>query len=390
MNTSNNRLYDPLQLCKAVCENNDKTFRELFKGKINGSFLVKIKGEILRRLGMGFLKYFPIQLDNTKIMTGTGEAAEYDICRMIVGVHRHYSIFLTEDEIRRNQKDRDYQERITNEVIEKTRFRQYGSMFFRREQLLSGDEFLYFPVPYELFVMCMRAFGLMNGKSEPLFFYYGDLLGYALSALTLMENNFLSSAYPLCRSMIELYLKILILKKHPTASTDYKKFCGFEIDQSCCSQKYPDEFIAIYINRKFLPANSKSNYLHFGWLDCIESYDTKRSNRYSIYGILEYLMNDDGQKDELTHLRFFYKMCHGYAHGSTIHVKYPLLQYFEISSMIFYVIRPVFTDICQTISFPVSDEDRFLLTVLDRDFQKLNEQYQKKSTENFELYYKSC
>ena len=101
-------------------------------------------------------------------------------------------------------------------------------------------------------------------------------------------------------------------------------------------------------------------------------------------------MNDDGQKDELTHLRFFYKMCHGYAHGSTIHVKYPLLQYFEISSMIFYVIRPVFTDICQTISFPVSDEDRFLLTVLDRDFKKLNEQYQKKSTENFELYYMSC
>mgnify|MGYP001152812927 CR=1 FL=1 len=41
MNTSNDLLYDPLQLCKAVCENNDKTFRELFKGKINGSFLVK-------------------------------------------------------------------------------------------------------------------------------------------------------------------------------------------------------------------------------------------------------------------------------------------------------------------------------------------------------------
>lgn len=389
MNASNDLLYDPLRLCKAVCENNDKTFRDLFKGKINGSFLIKIKGEVLRELRADFPKYFPMLFDNANIMAGTVDAAEYDICRMIVGVHRHYSIFLSDEEIRNNQRDKKYQDRIVNEVVEKIRFRQYGSVFFRRKQLLSGDEFLYFPVPYELFVMCMRSLYIMNRNKAPIFFYYGDLLGFALSALTLLENNFLSSAYPLCRSMIELYLKILMLQKHPDASVCYRKFCDFEIEQSCCSQKYPDEFIAIYNNRKFPSAKSKSNYIHFGWLDCIEGYNTKKSNRYSIYGILEYLMDCDEQKDGLTHIKTLYKMCHGYVHGSTIHVKYPLLQYFEISCMIYYVIKPVFIDIYEKIPAPMSNEDKSLLNALERDFRKLDEQYKRRSTENFKLYYKS-
>lgn len=389
MNYSNGFQYDFVQFAQPILERSNKIFRELFKEKINGSFLIKIKGEVIKKLNGDFLKYFPIQFDDSTIMMGTDNAPEYDICRMIVGVHRHHSIFLSDEEIRSNQRDKEYQDRIVNEVVEKIRFRQYGSVFFRQKQLLPGDEFLYFPVPYELFVMCMRSLYIMNGNKVPIFFCYDDLLGFALSALTLLENNFLSSAYPLCRSMIELYLKILMLQKHPDASVSYGKFCGFEIEQSCCSQKYPDEFIAIYNNRRLLSAKSKSNYLHFGWLDCIENYNTKKSNRYSIYGILEYLMDSDEQKDSLTHIETLYKMCHGYVHGSAIHVKYPLLQYFEISSMIYYVIKPVFIDIYEKTSVSMPDEDKVLLNALERDFRKLDEQYKRRSTENFKLYYKS-
>ena len=81
-------------------------------------------------------------------------------------------------------------------------------------------------------------------------------------------------------------------------------------------------------------------------------------------------------------------MCHGYVHGSTIHVKYPLLQYFEISNMIYLVVKPVFTDIYRCLGIEMAEEDKFLLGIVDRDFRKLDEQYGKRSTENFELYYK--
>ena len=389
MNHLSNLNVDPMKLAKSISDENNKTIKELFKDKINGSFLIKIKSEVLNKMALELFKYYPFQFDNKKILTGTDETPEFDICRIIVGVHRHHSIFLSEQEIRENQRNRVYQEQIVNEVIEKIRVRHFGSAFFRRKQLLLGDEFLYFPVPYELFVMCMRSICLISENASSFFIEYGDILNNALSSLTLMENNFLSNAYPLCRGMIEQYLKVLILKKHPENYKDYERFCKFEIEQSCCSQKYPDEFIELFDKRILSLSKSKVDYLHYGWLDNIESYDIKSTNRYSIYGIMDYLMTeaDDEQYSMLNHIKSLYKMCHGYTHGSAVHVRYPLLQYFEISIMLYHVITTVFNDIYQTLNIDFISDDETLMDILNRDFSILYEQYKKRSTENFDLYY---
>lgn len=380
---------DPMKLAKSISNENNKTIKELFKDKINGSFLIKIKSEVLNRIALELFEFYPLQFDNKKILTGTDETPEYDICRIIVGVHRHHSIFLSEQEIRKNQRNATYQEQIVKEVIEKIRVRRFGSVFFRRKQLLLGDEFLYFPVPYELFVMCMRSICLISGNTSSFFVEYGDILNNALSSLTLMENNFLSNAYPLCRGMIEQYLKVLILKKHPENYKDYIRFCNFEIEQSCCSQKYPDEFIELFDKRILASSKSKVDYLHYGWLDNIETYTTKFTNRYSIYGIMDYLMDnaDDEQYAVLNHIKTLYKMCHGYTHGSAVHVRYPLLQYFEISIMLYHVITTIFNDIHKTLNIDFATEDEVLIDILNRDFSILNDQYEKRSTENFNLYY---
>ena len=389
MNHLSNLNVDPMKFAKSISDENNKTIKELFKDKINGSFLIKIKSEVLNKMALDLFNYYPFQFDNKKILTGTDETPEYDICRIIVGVHRHHSIFLSEQEIRENQRNAAYQEQLVNEVIEKIRLRHFGSVFFRRKQLLLGDEFLYFPVPYELFVMCMRSICLISENVSSFFIEYGDILKNALSSLTLMENNFLSNAYPLCRGMIEQYLKVLILKKHPENYKDYERFCNFEIEQSCCSQKYPDEFIELFDKRILSSSKNKVDYLHYGWLDNIESYDTKSTNRYSISGIMDYLMAeaDDEQYSILNHIKPLYKMCHGYTHGSTVHVRYPLLQYFEISVMLYYVITTVFNDIYYTLNIDFVPEDKILIENLERDFSILHEQYKKRSTENFDLYY---
>lgn len=389
MNHLSNLNVDPMKFAKSISDENNKTIKELFKDKIKGSFLIKIKSEVLNKMALDLFNYYPFQFDNKKILTGTDETPEYDICRIIVGVHRHHSIFLSEQEIRENQRNAAYQEQLVNEVIEKIRLRHFGSVFFRRKQLLLGDEFLYFPVPYELFVMCMRSICLISENVSSFFIEYGDILKNALSSLTLMENNFLSNAYPLCRGMIEQYLKVLILKKHPENYKDYELFCNFEIEQSCCSQKYPDEFIELFDKRILSSSKNKVDYLHYGWLDNIESYDTKSTNRYSIYGIMDYLMAeaDDEQYSILNHIKSLYKMCHGYTHGSTVHVRYPLLQYFEISVMLYYVITTVFNDIYYTLNIDFVPEDKTLIENLERDFSILHEQYKKRSTENFDLYY---
>lgn len=362
-----------------INEVGDRTLRELFKGKINGSFLIKIKCIVVNTIGTKIFNYYPIQLDNASIVTGTDDAPLYDICRMIVGVHRSHSIFLSKEKIRLNEKDSNYQNIIVSEVIEKIKLRKYGSSFYRKRPLNIGDEFLYYPVPYNLFVMCIKSIGLLiNNHEDPLAAIYYGIVNNALSALSLMENNFLNNAYPLCRGMIELYMKALALQKYPDAFGDYIKFNTFEIEQSCCSQEYSAEFRVLYNKRRLQTAKSKVDYLHYGWLDSIDSYDCMCKNRYSIYGLFDFLEDVD-----IKNIKKLYKMCHGYAHGSVIQVKYPLLQYFEISMMIYYVVKDVF--------MKVSDEsiidDQNIIEMINRDFGILHEQYKIRSTNNFELYY---
>lgn len=372
-----------------INEETNKTLKQLFKGKINGSFLIKIKSTVIIKLSIQLLEYYNFHFDSERIVTGRDETSEYDICRMIVGIHRHHSIFLSKEEIRNNEKSESYQKQIVKETIEKIKLRQCGSAFFRKKQLIIGDEFLYFPVPYELFAMCMKSVLLLNNSSNRLAVNYGDIVSTALSALTLMENNFLSNAYPLCRGMIELYIKTLILQKHPETIKAYDEFSNFEIEQSCCSQKYPKKFNELYEKRKNQSSKSKVDYLHYGWLDSIVAYNSTENNSYSIYGIFDYLMREsnDTQSDSLNEIKRLYKMCHGYTHGSTIHVKYPLLQYFEISMMIYYVVRNVFTEICNISNIDISDNEPNLAEIVDRDFAILKEQYHIRSTENFDLYY---
>lgn len=374
---------------KVINEETNKTLKQLFKGKINGSFLIKIKSSVIIKLSTQLLEYYNFRFDSERIVTGHDETPEYDICRMIVGIHRHHSIFLSKEEIRNNEKSELYQKQIVKETIEKIKLRQYGSAFFRKKQLIIGDKFLYFPVPYDLFAMCMKSVLLLNNSSNRLAVNYGDIVSTALSALTLMENNFLSNAYPLCRGMIELYIKTLILQKHPETIKAYDEFSNFEIEQSCCSQKYPKKFNELYEKRKNQSSKSKVDYLHYGWLDSIVAYNSTENNSYSIYGIFDYLMREsnDTQSDSLNEIKRLYKMCHGYTHGSTIHVKYPLLQYFEISMMIYYVVRNVFTEICNISNIDISDNEPNLAEIVDRDFAILKEQYHIRSTENFDLYY---
>lgn len=366
----------------------DKEVKTLFSKKIKGNFLIKIRNKVFDEIGNDLLKYYPIDFN---IVTSSYNPCLYDICKIIVGVHSHHSIFLTKEDILTNHSDESYQKKIVEEVIEKIKLRQYGSLFFRNMQLILGEEFLYFPVPYELFAMCIKSVGIVEtAKREfSLCIYYCDILNCALSVLTLMENNFLSNAYPLCRGMIEIYIKILVLQKHPESLGEYIKFCEFEVEQSCCTQEYPDNFNKLYKKNIGHSTTNKINYLHYGWLDCISEYDIKARNRYSIYGIFDYLLksDDNDMHPELEDILRLYKMCHGYTHGSTIHVKYPLLQYFEISTMLYHIIKTIFTNLHSLLHIEMSDEDKLLLNILDRDFSMLKEQYKKRTAERFESYY---
>lgn len=79
---------------------------------------------------------------------------------------RRTLIVLSLDKIRKNERDTGYRKHLTEEVVEKMKLHRYGSFFFRKRALIQGREFLYYPVPYELFVLCMRAHELLVSRKD--------------------------------------------------------------------------------------------------------------------------------------------------------------------------------------------------------------------------------
>ncbi len=378
---------------KAVAEQNNSVLRRIFKEKIRGYFLIDIKNLVLEALGWeNLIKYYDFSWSEVRMITGIGEAAEFDICRMIVGIHRSHSIFLSDDQKRKNEKSKRYKRQIVCETIEKIKMRFYGSIHFRQKTLLLGEEFLYYPLPYELFVILNKMSKMLtDGKvynCEQL--YYGVIYN-SISALSLLEDNLFGTAYPLCRGAIEMYIKLLVLKLHAENYQWYEEFRRFEIEQSC-KQTYPEKFNELFKKRICQSAKIRADYLHFGWVDFIGGYhNIVKKSPYSVYGNITFLKNKNMEKNfELEKLENFYKSCHAYTHGSIQISKYPVLHYFEISIMLYYVVRQTFLMLCREKKVEAMIESNDIISMIDRDFNVLCDQYNKRSTESFELYYHSA
>ncbi len=373
---------------KTVAEQNNEALKRVFKGRIKGGFLIDIRDQVMKDLGLdNLMRYYDFSWSDEKMITGIGEAAEYDICRMIVGIHRAHSIFLSNDEIRKNERSRRYKQQLVSETIEKIKLRFHGSVYFRKNALLSGEEFIYYPVPYELFAVSSKMSEMLtNGHAIRCGQLYYGVIYNGISVLSLLEGNLLGTAYPLCRGAIEMYLKLLMLNTRTGFYDWYEKFRMFEVEYSC-SQAYPEAFNTLFEKRVRQDMKTRADYLHFGWVDFVDGYHKAvKKFPYSIYGIITYLKDKNETRIlELELLEDFYKSCHAYTHGSIQTAKYPLLHYFEISIMLYHVIRDTFLLMCREKGVKPLVDGNDVISMLDRDFEVLHEQYKIRSTEMFEI-----
>lgn len=376
--------------CQEIVKQGNVALESVFSEKIKGDFLLEIMHGVLKTLGSdNLLKYYDLRHSYEKMITGIGETVEYDICRMIVGIHRAHSIFLSDHKTRKNEMSKRYKRQLINEVVEKIKIRPYGSAHFRKKTLLQGEEFLYYPLPYELFVMSIKMSNMLMDNSilNCSQLYYGVVYN-SISALTLLEDNLFGAAYPLCRGVIEMYFKLLVMVSRREIYDQYEKFRTFEIEFSC-HREYTKEFNILFEKRINKSSKAKANYIHFGWVDNIDSYhNVVKKSPYSVYGIINFLK--DQYKEcisELEWMEMFYKSCHAYTHGSIQTSKYPVLHYFEISIMLYFIIRRTFVLLCEEKGVKPLVDEVDIISMLDRDFKLLFKQYGSRSTERFEAYY---
>ena len=383
---------DFFEITKAVEHRNNRTLKELFKGYIKGSFLIDIKYRVIEELGEKLLTLYDFSLQRhiNDLVTPKDTNAEYDICKHIVGVHRANTIFLKSEERIQKEKDEKYKSQLINQVVEQISLRAYGSAYFREKKIVLGDQFNYYPVPYELFVLCMRMHSIcyQKGAIGDSAYYFAKIINKAMSALTLLEDGFLSTAYLPCRTALELYVKLLVLRNFPELFEEDRKFSYYETIQTCYEQEFPDEFNQLFANRINKKEKNKIEYLHYGFVDNISDYhDIVKKKPYSFNGLLKYLkaISSSDILGVFNTIEMLHKMCHGYVHGGISESKYPLLHYFEITLMLYYVIPTTYMMFCTDYNEETCISGIDILEKIQSDSALLINQYDNRSTENFEI-----
>lgn len=370
-----------------------KALKSAFSGRINGNFMLETCERVIKALSVPgeMEKYFPNFLPNdANMVTGEADQVDYEVCRYVVGAHRSNMAFVGDADRAKAEANGEYRDELFDQVLTNIRLRNYAGAFFRKKPIVPGDEFLFFNLPHDLFAISVNAGSLLKGSGDYAKFY-ASIFNKALVALSLVGDNFLAGAYPICRSIIEVYLKLLVLECRPVALCEHDIFTDYDFHRNLTEAGWPEEFTRKFGNRKWKHCRVKGDYLHFGWVDSIPDYfdGVVKSYPYSVSGLAEFLLRlyGSGQKTLFGNLLDGYSICNAYAHGNLMNCNYPLNDYFQLTFILSLTVPDTYKMLCEDEKADAQINGLDIVAKTNADIQRMVEQYKMRSTENFNAYY---
>lgn len=370
-----------------------KIIKQLFSGRITGNFLLEIMNDVLHiEMANGeLLKYFNAMPDPKNLLSGNIEQFDYEVCRYIVGAHRFNVLFLPERERAKLESDKVYRLKLESEVITHIRLRPVAGSFFRKKQIMQGDEFLFYNLPYDLFALSIVGNSIVH-KTTNFKEFYAGIFAKSTAILSLLEDNFTDNSFAICRSVIELYVKLLMLANHPESKKMHDEFVQYDLKRNISGMEWPEEFLERFKKRKWQSKTAKGDYLHFGFVDDIPDYFEKVGDKfpYSISGALQYLSQIYGEEQGslFADLQTYYSFCNGYAHGNTLSCMYPLNDYFNVVAILAPIVQHTYLMACEEAQVDGKINDIDVVEKTRNDYAKTMVQYTQRTKENFEAYYK--
>lgn len=370
----------------------EKALLKIFTNRIKESFLREIHHKMYE-MHPDFLTKFDLRYDYVQNATGNDDwQFDYEIYRNIVGIHRFNTIGKTVEERVAMEKSDAYKKELVDAVYEHILLRSYTSLYFRRRQFVAGDEFIYFPVPYKLFAICIRGLQILNEYKDPYREFYVNIFNKSLAALALIEDNLLDSAYPICRGVIELYIKLLMLVDFPEALKMHDELVHLEYLKTANNGEMPSEFEELFKNRRNKSQTNQIDYLHYGWVDKIKHYHEIEKNKpytfNSLFDFLKELAPDEDAKGYFEFIPILYNRCHAFTHGNIGNSGYPLLHYMELTMILYMVLNHTFRMLCTDSKNDHMINGIDIIESIEKDAEKMIHQYNRRSTEMFEQFYK--
>ena len=368
----------------------NKALKGIFSGQITLNFMLETMYLMLVRYpDLG--NYIHCSNDMQEILSGRIQNLFYILCQHIIGVHRSKIIFLSNEDRTKLENDSDYKNELMSDVYKMIKLRHTIDPLIRDLPFIKGDKFLLFPVPYYIAVLETRFLSLSN-KSKEMPVIYTNIANKSLAILSLLQDNFADCSYSTCRIIIEEYLRGNVFRNCPSAINEYYKFAEYELKKSI-GYPFDDEFINKFKNRINKKEKNKINFLHYGWVDVIPHYhEVIKTRPYSFASLKRFVIHkfsDHESAPEFDLLYYYHDMCNGYAHGSINNCKYPILHYFEISSILVSVTVNAYYAVCKELNESTDIEGIDIIKEINKHYAVLKDAEAKKSTENFERYYKN-
>ena len=356
--------------------------------KIN--FVIAILRTIDKEQGINYFKWFKLPFDVDKMVTWDYDNPDYIICKHIIGAYKSFTLFKPMEERKELENSDCFKRTLIEEVVFRLNISMYSKDMFRKKQLRDGHSFIYFSIPYYMFTICVYLLTKIDQKSM----YAGlrlNILQSAFAILDLMENNIIDTAYPICRGLIETYVKYLCLIGKFDALKMRDELVDEEISHNVCGNDYSKNFEKMFDSKQGF-TNNKLHFLHYGFVDKINDYYKvvdKNNSPYSITSMFRYLKETVqwGKKEEVEALERYYYICHTYVHGNCFN-KYLLNGYFELSDILYMIIIDIFKSVCNELKEGYTIEGMDVMKHVELAYKQLEYQKENKSTELLDEYYK--
>ena len=382
--------FNPNETLESLQRKTNKALRNLFSKNISGSFLLEMLYKTKETYPY-IKQLYPPQFTIEEFLVSSNKVMDYELCQIIVGCHSTNKIFLSKEEVFALEKSEEYKNKLAHNVEQNILLKNYSSRYLNKQPLIRGEPFIYYNLPYDLLCIAVKMNELLSSNKIAFSSFFSAISNKTFSALLMLENNLFDCIYPICRSIIEIFVKFLLVRSCPDAHAAFQSFLTYDISRSCCNQKYPDEFNTYFNNRLNKSTENTSSFLNYGWVDKIPNYHKiVPNNPYSFNGLLKYLrktQTNENERGYFSELERLHKGCNAYTHGSVARSKYPLLHYFEISSMLFLVIDYMYRLLCETLNVSTTINNVNIEEKALQDYERLDSQYRQQSTELYERHY---
>lgn len=364
--------------------------KNIFSGQITLNFMLKTMYTMMT-IYPDLTYDFSVPKDMQSLLSGKTQNAFYVLCQYIVGVHRSRIIFLSDEERSKLEANDEYKRELMADVYKMIKLRPNIDLFIRDLPFVKGDKFLLFPVPYYIAILETRFLALAP-KSKKMPFIYTNIANKSLAILSLLQDGFVDCSYSICRIIIEEYLRSNVFHNCSAAIAEYYKFSDYELRQSL-GYPFSEDFLNKFKNRINKEETNKINYLHYGWVDIIPNYHKVIKTRpYTFAGLKKFVVKKFGNDEcdgQFELLEYYHTMCNGYTHGSLNDSCYPILHYFEICSILANVTVNSYFALCKELNESTDIGGVDIIKEINKHYSILKEAEVKKSTENFDKYYKN-